>query len=158
MQRETRRLVPNEPATQMRASEFAVGTVILTTSGAMPVEFLSPGDRVITRNGARTLAGIASRMLPMAEMIRVSESTLGVDQPAEDILLAPDQAILIRDWRAKAMTGQDQAMIPAAMLVDGEYIRRETRAAQQVVRLEFDAPVVFYSCNLELAVPATVAA
>ncbi|HHS94811.1 MAG TPA: hypothetical protein ENK63_05690, partial [Rhodobacterales bacterium] len=29
---------------------FGAGTPILTTEGALPVEYLSPGDRIITRD------------------------------------------------------------------------------------------------------------
>ncbi len=37
---------------------LASGTIIYTTEGALPVEFLIPGDRVITRAGARVLQGV----------------------------------------------------------------------------------------------------
>jgi hypothetical protein len=34
--------------------------------------------------------------------------------PGHDILVAPSQQILIRDWQAKALYGQAEALIPAA--------------------------------------------
>lgn len=34
------------------------GTEVLTLDGSLPVEYLSPGDRIITRNGMRVLRGI----------------------------------------------------------------------------------------------------
>lgn len=34
------------------------GTIIFTMEGALPVEFLTPGDRIITRAGMRVLRGI----------------------------------------------------------------------------------------------------
>ncbi|TCP61904.1 hypothetical protein EV663_10389 [Rhodovulum bhavnagarense] len=34
------------------------GTIVLTLDGALPVEFLSVGDRIITRAGARILRDI----------------------------------------------------------------------------------------------------
>lgn len=34
---------------------LAAGTIVLTMDGALPVETLAPGDRIITRAGARVL-------------------------------------------------------------------------------------------------------
>ena len=38
-----------------RATGLAPGTIIFTLEGALPVEYLSPGDRIITRAGMRVL-------------------------------------------------------------------------------------------------------
>lgn len=38
---------------------IAVGTIVYTLDGALPVEFLSVGDRVVTRAGARALRRIS---------------------------------------------------------------------------------------------------
>ncbi|WP_394707347.1 hypothetical protein [uncultured Celeribacter sp.] len=35
-----------------------LGTSVMTADGMLPVEFLEPGDRVITRAGMRTLLGV----------------------------------------------------------------------------------------------------
>ncbi len=35
-----------------------LGTIIMTMDGALPVEYLEPGDRIITRAGARVLKAI----------------------------------------------------------------------------------------------------
>lgn len=37
---------------------FAIGTIIYTLDGALPVEHLTPGDKIITRLGAQVLIGI----------------------------------------------------------------------------------------------------
>ena len=34
------------------------GTVVMTADGALPVEYLEPGDRIVTRSGMRVLTGI----------------------------------------------------------------------------------------------------
>ena len=51
--------------------------------------------------------------------------SLGVGKPADDVLVAADQPILIRDWRAKALFG--------------------------LFALHFDAPAVIFAGGLELA-------
>ncbi len=38
---------------------IATGTIIYTLDGALPVEYLAPGDRIITRAGMRVLRGIS---------------------------------------------------------------------------------------------------
>lgn len=138
---------------------LALGTQVLTLEGALPVEFLTPGDRIITRAGSRRLASIEMTLVQNAQVLRIAADTLGVDRPTEDLIVSPDQPIMVRDWRAKAMTGNASAMIAAARLVDGEFIRKETQAEMRFYTLRFDEDVVIYAGGLELAcTPAPVAA
>ncbi len=129
----------------------ATGTAILTLHGALPVEHLCVGDRVVTRNGARSLVHIAVTRGRNTPLVRVSCGSLGVGRPAGDVLLAPDQPILIRDWRAKAMFGHPQALVPAARLIDGSYVRFEQVAGLTLFSLHFDQPAVIFAGGLELA-------
>ncbi len=134
-----------------RIGGLLTGTPVMTLLGARPVEMLAAGMRVITRAGTRTVRAVAVDEVATAGMIRVSASVLGTDQPEDDLLLLPEQPVLVRDWRAEAIKGQKQAVIAVGQLVDGEYIRRETVTGQRLYRLEFDGPVVLYAGGLELA-------
>jgi hypothetical protein len=127
------------------------GTTVMTLAGECPVEALTAGDRIITRAGARTLRAIREEAAPAARMICISASALGVEKPAEDMIVAPDQKLLIRDWRAKALKGADNAVVEARNLVDGEYIRSVSVPGGHFYTLEFDAPVVIYVGGVELA-------
>ena len=129
---------------------MAMGTQVMTLDGALPVEYLTPGDRILTRAGARVLRAIEMTRIQNARVVRISESTLGADVPVEAILVTQDQPILIRDWRAKAMYGAAMAMIPARRLVDGEYIRAEVVADLRLFSLHFEAAEVIYAGGLEL--------
>lgn len=135
-------------------SGLAAGTPVLTLSGPVAVERLASGDRIVTRDGVRRLVGV-QRVDAAVRLVRVSESAIGVDQPEADMLMTADMQILIRDWRAKALRGCDQAVIAADRLIDGEYIRREPEARAVLFRLEFDSPVVIYVGGLELALTPT---
>jgi hypothetical protein len=138
---------------------LVAGTTVLTLAGGKPVEHLTVGDRVITRSGARVLRGIHSTVLPTAKLVCISASALGVEQPEEDMRVAPGQGIHIRDWRAKALKGVAQAVIAAKELADGEYIRIETTVGACLYALEFDGAEVIYANGLEVTcTPATVAA
>lgn len=141
----------------------AAGTRIMTMDGEIPVEFLEAGDRIITRDaGVCTLRALTVHPACDIEMIRVAADSFGTGRPGEDVLLAPGQCVLLRDWRAKALYGQAQAMVPVSRLVDGQYVSRVTLPTARLFTLEFDARHVIYAEGLELAsgvcVPAPVTA
>jgi Hint domain len=143
-------------STAAMTTGFARGTTVLTLDGEIPVEFLNPGDRIITRDGAHNLTSVTMGIVT-GEVICVTASTLGHDRPTEAVIVGCDQAILIRDWRAKALYGTAQAMVLAARMADGELIRREAVQDMAMFTLGFEAPVVIYAGGLELACAAVTA-
>jgi hypothetical protein len=62
------------------------GSLVRTLDGILPVEFLEPGDRVITRSGARRVGSISVSRRRMLRMIRITASTQGHDRPEHDLL------------------------------------------------------------------------
>lgn len=138
-----------EPAPGMLA-----GTMVRTLDGVLPVDYLTPGDRIVTRNGARRLTSISVQARKRIDLVRIRASTLGHDRPEQDLLVAPGQSLLIRDWRAKALFGVPAAAIPAARLADGEFVCLETHAHVRLFTLRFDDDEVIYAEGLELACPA----
>ncbi len=130
---------------------IAMGTQVMTADGALPVEYLTPGDRILTRDGMRRLMSVEVTVIENAAMIRISASTLGDDKPCEDLLVSPDQRVFIRDWRAKALLGSKTAMIAAKRLADGQYIHGVTLPAARLYALRFAQPCVIYAGDLELA-------
>lgn len=129
------------------------GTNVLTLEGEIPVQFLAPGDRVVTRGGVRKLAHVAVHTVEGADVIRIKASALGHDRPGDDMIVAPGQLILLRDWRAQALYGTAEAAVPAARLVDGDYIRHDRLLEARFFTLAFDAPAVIYADGLEVACP-----
>ncbi|WP_323784674.1 Hint domain-containing protein [Thalassovita sp.] len=127
------------------------GTLILTLDGALPVETLVPGDKIITRNTGLVELKAISHELEICETVRIRAGSLGHDRPDSDTILPSRQKVLIRDWRAKALYYADQAMVDARRLVDGEYVRLQPRAQHMVFRLGFESPQVIYADGLELA-------
>lgn len=130
---------------------LAQGSVVLTLDGALPIEFLTPGDRIITRNGARSLRGVDVRTLDQAP-IRIAPGTLGHDRPGEALLIAPGQRLRVTGWRARALFRRDAALVPVSRLADGQYIAPSPEAAGlRVFTLRFDTAEVFYADGLEVA-------
>lgn len=130
------------------------GTMVRTLDGVLPVEYLTPGDRIVTRSGTRKLTSVSVQARKMVDLVRIRASTLGHDRPEQDLLVSPGQPILIRDWRARAIFGTPVAAVPAARLADGEFICLETHAQVRLFTLRFDEDEVIYAEGLELACPA----
>jgi Hint domain len=130
------------------------GTSILTAEGELPVDYLQPGDRVVTRAGMRVLRQVEVALVQNARLVRIAHETLGVDRPASDLLVSVGQMVLVRDWRAQALAGVPAALFPAARLADGEYIRCLTLPEARLFTLVFDEEAIVYAGGLELVCPA----
>ena len=138
---------------------IAFGTPVMTLDGSLPVEHLQPGCRVITRSGTARISEVHVTVVRNARVIRIGSDALGVNRPADQVVVSPDQPILIRDWRATALYGTAQAVVPASRLVDGEYIRAEVLDEVRFYALRFEKDVVIYAAGLELpCAAATVSA
>lgn len=133
---------------------LAAGTAVLTLDGDLPVEFLSPGDRVITRDsGGAVLRDVRVRHVRCRAMA-VSAGSLGHNRPEEDMILPAAQRILVRDWRAEALFGAKQALVPVSRLADGQYVRDLGQTDMILHELVFDGPHVIYAGGMELDAPA----
>lgn len=130
------------------------GTPVMTAEGELPVELLGPGDRVITRRGMAQVVAVETRSVVDAEVVVISPDSLGVDRPAGPVRLAPDQRILVRDWRAMALWGVAVAAVPVSRLVDGAFIRLERQALAHIVTLRLSREGVVMVGGLDLCCPA----
>lgn len=128
---------------------IATGTSIATQDGYLPIDFLSPGDRIVTREGLKVLRRIRVHSFT-GPAVRVGASALGHDRPEKDLTLASNTLILVRDWRAKALFGKDQVLVPIKKLVDGQYVAHETVSDLKLFELVFDTPQVVYGEGVEV--------
>lgn len=138
----------------MQPSGLMAGTLVRTLDGILPVEFLEPGDRIITRSGMRRLGSVSVSKRRKLRVVRISASSLGHDRPEHDLLLAPGQPVVIRDWRATAIYGTPIAAIPAERLVDGDFIREEILPEARLFTLRFAEDEVIWAEGLEIGCPA----
>lgn len=133
---------------------LVAGTILLTADGEIPVEYLSPGDRIITRNAGMVSLSAVSSIRVTAEAVAIAAGSLGHTRPQQNVMLPAAQMVLVRDWRAKALRGAAQAVMPAGCLIDDEYITSLGPREMTLVQLGFDAPYVVYADGLEISVPA----
>ncbi|MGI3184946.1 Hint domain-containing protein [Nioella aestuarii] len=127
------------------------GTEVLSLAGALPVEALYPGDKVITRDaGAQKLIQIARHEVPKDMLfVAIRKDALG-GKPARDLILPAGQRILLRDWRAQALFGTPAARVPLSRLVDGEFIRWTDARPEALLTLHFAQEHILYADGLEV--------
>lgn len=110
---------------------FTSGTLILTPLGPRPIEELSVGDLVETRdNGAQPIRWIGSRKLgtndlqmnPNMRPVRISAGALGDGKPATDLIVSPQHRVLLRSRIAQRMFGTDEVLAAAKHLVSADGI------------------------------------
>lgn len=126
-------------------------TPVETPGGACAAENLSKADQILTRSqGAATIEASSSRRA-MVQIISITAGVLGGDRHGPDLLLPWDQRVLVRDWRARTLFGQPQAVVPAHELVDGEFIRDLGLQMTGLTVLQFARPHVIYAAGVELS-------
>jgi hypothetical protein len=105
---------------------FVAGTRIDTPAGPRPIEELAPGDLVTTLdNGSQPLRWIGRRSFgrdelvanPALRPIRFEPGALGNARP---LLVAQSHRLLLSDWRAQVYFGEDQVLIAAKALANGQ--------------------------------------
>ncbi len=139
------------------ATGLTLGTSIYTLDGCLPIEYLVPGDRIITRDaGAVTLRAVHHRRI-ITTPVLVSVGSLGFDRPEETVAMLPAQAILVRDWRAQALFGAERALVPIRRLIDKQFIRWDCAPRTlDTFALDFGAEHIAYADGVEVLCPKTV--
>jgi hypothetical protein len=127
------------------------GATLLTLDGEMPVEFLSVGDKLITRDTGISKVAHIQRSTRLVHQIALSAGSLGHTRPERDAFLAGDQMVLIRDWRARALFNSEVALVAARSLVDGEFITDEGMVETTIYQIFCDGPHILYCDGLELS-------
>ena len=131
--------------------------MIETGHGIVAIEDLSGGDLVRTRdNGLQPIRWIGSNRLaqdPLPENlrpIRIRAGALGINRPANDLLVSPQHRILIRSAIAQRMFGTDEVLVAAKQLcqLDGIDIADDLTEVEYF-HILFDRHEIVYSNGAE---------
>lgn len=157
MKPKTVRRVKSEQESQTRAysmhAGIVAGSIIFTADGEIPVEYLSPGDRIITRDaGMVTLVDTFIHRVS-APAVAIKAGSLGHTRPDHNVIIPASQQVLVRDWRAQSMFGKAQAVVQARQLIDGEFITDLGVRNLELIHLTFEKSHVIYADGLEISVP-----
>jgi hypothetical protein len=110
---------------------FPPGTNILTNSGDVPVERLSPGDRVLTADGENVrVRRVACRTVGFSERrhggkpILIRAGALGSGLPTRDLVVAPWQRLALADAVPAHVLMRAGYVVPAVGLTGLPGVRR----------------------------------
>lgn len=125
---------------------FTPGTMILTETGERPIESLSVGDRVITRDhGAQPLRWLGCSTVPgrgAFAPVRVAREVIGARR---DLLVSPQHRLLFEGYDCELMFGTGEVLAAATHLEDGAQVRRSPCPLVSYIHLMFDAHEVIYA-------------
>jgi len=119
---------------------FAQGTLIETNGASQSVETLNVGDMVMTRDAGlcpiawigRTTVAARDDLAPIV----ITKGTLGNDR---DLVVSPQHAILLDDWRAELLFGQEEVLVRAVDLLNHDGVYRKTGGIVTYYHILFDA-------------------
>lgn len=119
---------------------FVAGTLIETKDGPKPIEDLALGDMVLTRDAGyqplRWLGKTAAAAQGDLAPIVISKGTLG---NTADLVVSPQHAVLVEDWRAELLYGEADVLIRAKDLIGHDGIYRKPGGIVTYCHMLFDA-------------------
>ncbi|PVA09715.1 hypothetical protein DC366_11325 [Pelagivirga sediminicola] len=138
---------------------FTAQTRILTPKGEVPITRLAPGDLVMTADhGAQPVRRIGRTFLPATVLmlrpefrpIVIARGAFGANSPVRETALSPQHRVLVRDWRAALLFGEEEVLVPVKKLTNDTTIRPD-QAAQDVTyyHLAFDRHEVIWGDGLQ---------
>lgn len=123
---------------------LATGTEVWTRDGVLPVQYLKPGDHLVTRNGGYGRLGRVETSRAVMRMIRVPAHAMAPQRPDRDVLLPAGQILHLR-----GAGGPDQAV---RLNPEDLGMRLVT-----LVQLQLDQPDIIYANGLGLQSHMTLA-
>jgi hypothetical protein len=99
---------------------FVQGTLIATPKGEKPIEYLRPGDLVLTRdNGVQDIRWIGSRHIgwqtltanPHLKPVVIRWGALDWGSPAHDLYVSPNHRVLVRDENGEEVLAAAKQLI-----------------------------------------------
>jgi hypothetical protein len=118
---------------------FASGTLIETENGPRPVEDLEAGDMVLTKAGEyQPLKWAGATEVPAVgdlAPIVISAGTLG---NSKDLIVSPQHAVLLDDWRAEMFFGAPEVLVRAVDLLNHDGVYRKPGGLITYCHILFD--------------------
>jgi len=139
---------------QDRPRGLISGTPVLTSEGLMPVEYILPGDEVITASGdSRQVVAVRLAVVRRMDVICFAPHAGGRSGfgAGAALTLPAHQPVVLRDWRAQVVYGSDEVLSPAAALVDGAGVTRKSATNVALFQIQLECDDVVMAGGLKLA-------
>ncbi len=118
---------------------FVADTLIRTPSGEVPIDALSVGDPVMTRDhGAQIIRWIGKSQVdatPHTAPIAFSVGALGNTVPLQ---VSPQHRVLLTGWRCATIAGTKEVLAPARHLINDRDIKQVIGGKVTYIHLAFD--------------------
>jgi len=125
---------------------FTRGTLIETVGGPVPVEGLRAGMLLRTYDGqARPVRALLRRTVDGSGALAPVCIGAGALGNARALSVSPAHRILIDDWRAEILFGQDEVLVSAVNLLRGDLIYRAPVAKVTYFHIVMDAHEVIFA-------------
>lgn len=125
---------------------FAVGTLIDTIRGEVPIETIRPGDLVYTLDDAlQPVEWVGQREVPGRGPMAPVEIAAGALENRRRLVVSPQHRMLVSDWRTEVYFGQAQVLVAAVHLVNGDTIRQVPRPRVRYVHLALAQHAVIFA-------------
>lgn len=115
---------------------FGPATMVMTTQGEVPVEWLATGHRVITRDhGAQPILWLGRVRVRGSDLIRapllgpleIAKGALGPERPNHPLLLSRAHRVLVEGPLVELNLGTGEALAQIDDLADGDFVREPAR-------------------------------
>ncbi len=133
---------------------FTPGSLIATPKGEVPVESLSVGDKVITRdNGIQEIRWVGQRTLNRDELARapnlkpilIKAGSLGYGLPERDMVVSPQHRVLVSGDRTQLYFNESEVLVAAKHLVNAGAIQTLDTLRTTYIHFMFDRHEVVLS-------------
>ncbi len=125
---------------------FVEGTRIRTENGEVAIEDLQVGDLVETAgNGLQPIRWIGHRTVRAESSfapVCIAKGALG---NSRDLLVSPEHRMVVSGARTAALFSEEEVLVPAKALIDGDRIYRKTGGEVTYYHILFDAHEVIFA-------------
>lgn len=134
---------------------FTLGTNLSTPTGSRPIETLTIGDLVITRDnglqpirwiGRKIITGARLHAMPHLNPVMIKKNAFGPGAPEKDMWLSPQHRVLHESASSMLQFGSREILVPAKGLVNNDTIITDTsQSSVEYIHLMFDNHEIVYS-------------
>lgn len=128
---------------------FVAGTLITTATGNRPVEDLKPGDMILTMDhGFQPLRWIGGRSVKAAGALAPVRFAPGAMGNEGALFVSPQHRMLVSGWRVELNFGDEEVLVPAHSLVNGDTIVQVPGGEVTYMHLLFDQHEIVYGAGI----------